>query len=127
MHHKHTSTLYRLLHNHVLLNQKERNGVLGELRWIFKRARVSILFMCVASILMLWLMPGKYEMYVNVIGLIALLLFLIAWINAERQGNHMPVFSQYSSSLKWILYRHISVLLYFLTLVAIVTLFFAFA
>jgi len=123
--HKETSKLRRLLHTHLILNEKERAGVLSELSWLFQRAYISILFICIASILLLWLMPGKFEMYESMIALTALLLFLISWLNAERQGNHMPVFSQYSSSLKWILYRYISVLLFFLMFVIVLAILFA--
>ena len=127
MRQRQASEFHRFIHKHIVLNDKERAGVLSELSWLFLRTRISVLFMCAGSILLFWLMPGKFEMYVNVIGLIALLLFLISWLNAERQGNHMPVFSEYTSPLKWVLYRHISILLFFLTFVVVLSILFAFA
>ncbi|MBP6994277.1 hypothetical protein KBB12_03480 [Candidatus Woesebacteria bacterium] len=115
--------LRKFLRKHIILNVREQKGILTELEWFFKRSYAAFIFICIGNGVLLWIRPNNPTIFFNIIGLIALILFLSSWLRAERRGDHLFVFSQYSSTYKWALYRGVSVAVYFSAFLIVLTAF----
>ena len=105
--------LRKFLHKHIILNTREKKGILAELQWLFKRSYAAFIFICMGNGVLMLIRPKNPTIYFNLISLLALILFLSSWLRAERRGDHLFVFSQYSSTTKWALYRGVSIAVYF--------------